>query len=54
MIMNAFEKWAGTAIREHESRKCRRCDAAVDVLFAIVMGVLGTVLVAHWLGWLVQ
>lgn len=50
--MTDFERYAGPAIRDHEARQCRRCDSAVDVLMAVVLGVLGACAVMHWAGWL--
>jgi hypothetical protein len=47
--MTTFQLYAGAAIMRHESEQCRRSDAAVDVLFAVVLGVLGALALVHWL-----
>lgn len=52
--MTDFQRHAGPAIREHEAGKCRRCDSAVDVLAAIVLGVFGALAIAHACGLLMQ
>ena len=48
--MTTFDRYAAGKIAEHESRKCARCDSAVDVLFAVFLGVIGALAVAHFFG----
>ena len=38
----------GIAERDARSRQRRRHEAALDVLLAVVLGVLGAVILAHW------
>jgi hypothetical protein len=42
--MNLFEYW-----RELQSRQVRRTDRIADVVFACMLGVLGAMLLVHWL-----
>jgi len=50
--MTDFERHAGPAIMRHEARECRRCDSAVDVLAALVLGIFGALGLMHSAGWL--
>ena len=36
------------AFVERNAKMVARCDAVVDVLFAVALGVIGAVLIVHW------
>ena len=46
--MTEFERHAGPKICEHESAKGKRADSAVDLMMAVLIGVIGALAVVHW------